>query len=164
MSIRINMLLRLAAGLAMTAALGAAAAPVTPSTMMANVFHLSQAGAVLEICFASAAFKAAPEERSAKLKQQAERLTGLVKKIGVHWSDPSLVPTYEATRDRIAGESRLKLHVKNYYEYCGEKLATEMEKYVVENEALLAPVFLTAPTKAVPRRAPDSPPAPQPPK
>ena len=130
----------------------------TPPQMMANVFRFSEAGAVLEICFESAAFKAAPPDRSAKLKLLATRLSGLVKQIGSHWSDSSLLPTYEATRDRIAGESRLKLHVKNYYEYCGERLATEMEKYVVENEALIAPVFLTAPTKAVPRRPPDPPP------
>ncbi len=135
----------------------------TPPQMMANVFRFSEAGAVLEICYQSAAFKTAPEERSAKLKQLGMRLAGLVKQIGSHWSDPSLLPTYEATRDRIAGESRLKLHVKNYYEYCGEKLATDMEKYVVENEALIAPVFLSAPTRAVPRREPDPPPVrPQP--
>lgn len=132
----------------------------TPPQMMANVFRFSEAGAVLEICFDSAAFKAAPAERAAKLKQLAGRLSGLVKQIGTHWHDSSLLPTYEATRDRIAGESRLKLHVKNHYEYCGDRLATEMEKYVVENEVLIAPVFLTAPTKAVPRRAPDPPPVP----
>ena len=130
----------------------------TPPQMMANVFRFSEAGAVLEICFESAAFKQLPAERSTKLKLLATRLSGLVKQIGTHWSDSSLLPTYEATRDRIAGESRLKLHVKNYYEYCGEKLAADMEKYVVENEALIAPVFLTAPSRAVPRREPDPPP------
>ena len=136
----------------------------TPPQMMANVFRFSEAGAVLEICFASAAFKEAPAERSTKLKLLASRISGLVKQIGAHWSDATLLPTYEATRDRIAGESRLKLHVKNYYEYCGEKLATDMEKYVVENEALIAPVFLSAPTRAMPRRPPDPPPVPLKPK
>ena len=130
----------------------------TPPQMMANVFRFSEAGAVLEICFKSAAFTAAPAERAAKLTLLAARLSGLVKQIGSHWSDSSLLPTYEATRDRIAGESRLLLHVKNHYEYCGERLATEMENYVVENEALIAPVFLSAPTRAVPRREPDPPP------
>jgi hypothetical protein len=130
----------------------------TPPQMMANVFRFSEAGAVLEICFESKAFTDAPADRAAKLKQLAGRLSGLVKQIGAHWRDSSLLPTYEATRDRIAGESRLKLHVKNHYEYCGERLATEMEKYVAENEALIAPVFLTAPTKAMPRRPPDPPP------
>ena len=127
----------------------------TPPQMMANVFRFSEAGAVLEICFASAAFEATPPDRAGKLRQLAMRISGLVKQIGTHWSDSSLLPTYEATRDRIAGESRLKLHVKNHYEYCGEKLAADMEKYVVENEALIAPVFLTAPSKALPRRPPD---------
>lgn len=138
----------------------AAHALQTPPQMMANVFRFSEAGAVLEICFESAAFRAAPPERAAKLRQLAGRISGLVKRIGSHWRDPSLLPTYEATRDRIAGESRLKLYVKNNYEYCGERLAAEMEKYVVDNEVLIAPVFLTAPTNAVPRRPPDPPPVP----
>ncbi|HYC38435.1 MAG TPA: hypothetical protein VEC19_18550 [Usitatibacter sp.] len=132
----------------------------TPPQMMANVFRFSEAGAVLEICFASEAFKALPGEKSAKLRQLAARLSGLVQRIGTHWSDPSLLPTYEATRDRIAAESRLKLHVKNHYDYCGEKLASSMEQYVVENEALIAPVFLSAPTRAVPRRPPEPQPIP----
>ena len=150
------------------AALALLALPVhalqTPPQMMANVFRFSEAGAVLEICFDSPAFREAPAERAAKLKQLAGRLTGLVKQIGAHWKDASLLPTYEATRDRIAGESRLKLHVKNHYEYCGEKLVSSMEQYVVENEALIAPVFLTAPTRALPRRPPDPPPVPLQPK
>ena len=133
----------------------AAQALQTPPQMMANVFRFSEAGAVLEICFASAAFAQAPPARAEKLKQLAGRISGLVKKIGSHWRDPSLLPTYEATRDRIAGESRLRLHVKNHYQYCGERLETEMEKYVVENEVLIAPVFLTAPDKPVPRRPPE---------
>ena len=127
----------------------------TPPQMMANVYRFSEAASVLEICFASEAFRSAPPERSAKLKQLAARLSGLVGKIGLHYRDTSLLPTYEATRDRIAGESRLKLHVKNHYEYCGEKLVAAMEQYVVENEALIAPVFLTAPDRTVPRRPPE---------
>lgn len=153
--------MRLALALALLLLLPPAALALqTPPQMMANVFRFSEAGAVLEICFASTAFTTLPTEKAAKLKQLAGRISGLVKQIGSHWSDPSLLPTYEATRDRIAGESRLKLHVKNHYEYCGERLAAEMEKYVVENEVLIAPVFLTAPTKAVPRRPPDPPPVP----
>jgi hypothetical protein len=35
---------------------------------------------------------------------------------------------------------------------------------VVENEALIAPVFLSAPTRAMPRREPDPPPVPLKPK
>lgn len=140
------------------AGLGAAAAPVTPSTMMANVFRLSEAGAVLEICFASAAFGTAPPERAEKLRQLAQRMAAVVGAIGTHYTDDTLVPTYEATRDRIAGESRLRLHVKNHYEYCGERLATEMEKYVAENEDLIVGYFKRGAPKAVQRRTPDPPP------
>ena len=158
MSTCIGPLLRVAAAVAMTAVLNAAAAPVTPSTMMANVFRLSEAGAVLEICFASAAFATVPAERAAKLRELSQRLGAVVQAIGAHYKDGTLPPTYEATRDRIAGESRLRLHVKNYYEYCGERLATEMEKYVAENEELVVGYFKRGAPKAQQRRTPDAPP------
>ena len=160
MSTRIGTLLRLVAVFAVTAGFTAAAAPVTPSTMMANVFRLSEAGAVLEICFRSAAFESVPAERSAKLRELAERMAAVVRAIGTHYKDDTLVPTYEATRDRIAGESRLRLHVKNHYEYCGERLATEMEKYVAENEELVVGYFKRGAPKAQQRRTPDPPPVP----
>lgn len=158
MSTCIRTLLRLAATAAMAVGLHAAAAPVTPSTMMANVFRLSEAGAVLEICFASAAFGNAPAERAAKLRELSQRLAAVVGAIGTHYRDGTLLPTYEATRDRIAGESRLRLHVKNYYEYCGERLATEMEKYVAENEELVVGYFKRGAPKSQQRRTPDPPP------
>ena len=150
----------MAATVAMTAGLGAAAAPVTPSTMMANVFRLSEAGAVLEICFASANFGTVPAERAAKLRELSQRLAAVVGAIGTHYKDSTLLPTYEATRDRIAGESRLRLHVKNHYEYCGERLATEMEKYAAENEDLVVGYFKRGAPKAQQRRPPDPPPVP----
>ena len=144
------------------ATLGTAHAGVTPSTMMANVYRFSEAGAVLEICYSSAAYAALPAERAEALRGLSTRLTRLVKAIGQYYEDGSVYASYEATRARIAGESRLKLHVKNHYEYCGEKLAADREKYVVENEALIAPVFLTAPTRALPRHPPGPPPVPAP--
>ena len=145
---------------AMTMAPAAVAGPVTPSTMMANVFRLSEAGAVLEACFASAAFASVPAERSAKLRDLSRRMAAVVRAIGTHYKDDTLVPTYEATRDRIAGEARLKAHVKERYEDCGDRLATEMEKYVAENEELVVGYFKRGAPKAQQRRTPDPPPVP----
>lgn len=131
----------LAAALLLVLAGGAASAGTAPSRMMANVFRLSEAGAVLQVCFASDAFKALPAQKAARLKDLGLRLARVVESIGRYYDDGSLPETYEATRDRIAGESRLRLHVKNYYQYCGDRLASEMEAYVAENEALLGTYF-----------------------
>jgi hypothetical protein len=148
--------LLLAFGLAATAA----HAGVTPSTMMANVYRFSEAGAVLEVCFESAAFKALPSERADAMRGLSSRLVRLVKAIGQYYGDATVLPTYEATRSRLAGESRLKLHVKNHYEYCGERLATEMDRYLTENELLLGRYF----SQDNPRSTQKRPPEPGPPK
>jgi hypothetical protein len=137
-----------------------AQAEVTPSTMMANVYRFSEAGAVLEICFASPGFKALPPDRTQALRAQSARLSRLVKAIGQYYGDSSLHPTYEATRERIAAESRLRLHVKNHYEYCGERLVADMDRYLAENELLLGRYF----TQENPKSTQKRPPPPGPPK
>lgn len=133
----------------MTAAPAFAATP--PSQMMANVYRLSQASAVLDICFASAAFKSLPGGDAAKLKELSRRIGDLIGAIGLHYRDHTLADTYDATRALIAVDTNLQLHVKNHYEYCGERLATSMSAYVAENEALLNGFFrkeaLKPPTK-----------------
>lgn len=140
----------LAAALAFPAQAG-----VTPSQMMANVFRFSEAGAVLEICFASEAFGALPPERAGALRQQAGRLARLARAIGQYYEDSTIAATYEATRDRIAAESRLKLHVKNHYGYCGENLVAEMDKYLAENELLLGRYFSQPNPRSTQKRPPE---------
>lgn len=130
-------------------------AGVAPSTMMANVYRFSEAGAVLEICFASEAFPRLEPAKAAALRALADRLGRLAKAIGQYYDDPSLAATYAATRDRIARESRLRLHVKNHYDYCGERLATEMDRYVAENEQLLAGYFSQSPPRPTGKRPPE---------
>jgi hypothetical protein len=144
-----------AACLAFCLACTAAHAEVTPSTMMANVYRFSEAGAVLEICFASPAFKAAPRERVEALEALALRIRRLVKAIGQYYGDASLHPTYEATRSRIAAESRLRLHVKNHYEYCGERLVADLDAYLAENELLLGRYFSQPNAKSTQKRPPE---------
>jgi hypothetical protein len=116
-------------------------AATPPSQMMANVYRLTQASAVLDICFASAAFKSLPGDEAAKLRDLSRRIGDLIGAIGMRYGDHTLADTYDATRARIAADTNLQLHVKNHYEYCGERLATSMSAYVVENEALLNGFF-----------------------
>jgi hypothetical protein len=120
---------------ATVAATATAATP--PGPMMANVYRLTEASAVLSICFESAEFKALPSDRATALKDLSARLGDLVQGIAGHYRDDSLYVTYENTRARIAADGKLKLQVKQMYQYCGERLSTEMERYVAENEALI---------------------------
>ena len=127
---------RTVAAAAATAAFAATAA-TPPGGMMANVYRLTEASAVLSICFESAEFKALPSGRATALKDLSARLGDLVQGIAGHYRDDSLYVTYENTRARIAADGKLKLQVKRMYQYCGERLSTEMERYVAENEALI---------------------------
>ena len=135
---------------------GAAHAATPPSTMMANVYRFSEAGAVLEVCFASPAFKAVPPERAEALRALSQRLARLVKAIGQYYGDSSIHASYEATRDRIARESRLRLHVKNHYDWCGERLIADLDKYLAENELLLGRYF-SQPNAGVTNKRPPEP-------
>ena len=122
---------------ALLAAALPAAAATPPSGMMANVYRLTEASAVLAICFDSAEFRALPSDRATGLKDLSARLGDLVQGIAGHYRDDSLFVTYENTRARIAADGKLKLQVKQMYQYCGERLSTSMERYVAENEALI---------------------------
>ncbi len=105
--------------------------------MMANVYRLTEAGAALDVCFKSSEYKALPTERVLELQGLSNRLGDLVRAIGKHYSDEGLYQIYESTKARISADPKLKLHVKNYYQYCGDRLAREMEAYVSENETLI---------------------------
>jgi hypothetical protein len=133
--------MRLALGSILLAAALPALAATPPSQMMANMYRLTQASAVLDICFASAAFKSLPGDEAARLKGLSRRIGELIGAIGMHYQDHTLADTYDATRAHIAADTNLQLHVKNHYQYCGEKLATSMDAYVAENEALLNGFF-----------------------
>ena len=131
---------RFAALLLWGVASGALAA-MPPSGMMANVYRLTEAGAALELCFQSAEYKALPAEKVREFRGLSSRLGEIVRSIGRHYGDPSLFETYESTKARISADSKLKLHMKNHYGYCGERLAREMETYVSENEKLIGEYF-----------------------
>lgn len=129
--------------LAVAAAVAAsnALAVTPPSGMMANVYRLTEASAVLAICFDSAEFKALPTGRASELRGLSSRIGDLVQGIAGHYRDDSLYATYENTRARIAADGKLKLQVKQLYSYCGERLSSEMGRYVAENETLLNGYF-----------------------
>lgn len=75
--------------------------------------------------------------RSLRIEALQDRLLGLVRRIGRHYGDDMVEASFDATRARIATEPKLRLHVKNSFEYCGARLRADMEKYVADNEALI---------------------------
>ena len=138
-----------------------ACAAATPSTSpkrlddrkMSTVYVYAQAGAILDLCLASPEAASFPEAKSREIGELAGRLGALVKSIGAYYRDPDLVGVYESTKANMAADTRLRFHVKNNHQNCGERTLGEMRAYVAENEALIG-TFLQrakeAPAKAAP--------------
>ena len=138
-----NLAHRIAALVAASAALSVNAAPqpakVAPQDdrRMSTVYLLAHAGAILDLCLASADAPKFPEAKSREIQELAARLGGIVKTIGTHYRDAELVGVYDATKANMATDTRLRFHVKNNHQNCGERTMGEMRAYVAENEALI---------------------------
>jgi hypothetical protein len=136
--------LRIAAlALAATATAASAAsqpakvAPPNDDRRMSTVYVLSQAGAILDLCMASPEATKFPEAKSKELQDLSSRLGGIVRLIGTHFRDAELVGVYDATKAQMATDPKLRFHVKNNHQNCGERTLGEMRAYVAENEALI---------------------------
>jgi hypothetical protein len=113
-----------------------------PSKMMANVYLLTEASSVLDICFDSPAYKSLPDDKAGKLKELSARLGELVRAVGTFYKDDSLYTVYESTKARISADPQLKQQTEAKYQSCGDRLLGQMEAYVAENETLLNSYFL----------------------
>ena len=122
-----------------------AASPATPAKAsapnddrrMSTVYVLAQAGAILDLCMASPDAARFPEAKSREIQELAGRLGGIVRTIGTHFRDDELLGVYESTKANMASDTRLRFHVKNNHQNCGERTLGEMRAYVAENEALI---------------------------
>lgn len=103
-------------------------------TKMANVYLLAHAGAILEVCRASAEAESFPEGKSREIADLSGRLVELVRTIAQHHRDGEVPALYEATKARMAADTKLQFHVKKNHESCGERTLGEMRAYVSENE------------------------------
>ena len=121
---------------------GNAAAAGTPSGMMANVYRLTEAAAVVTICTESPAFSELPADKVIAFNDLLARLGDLVGSIARHYGDETLQETFEATRGRIAGETVMKGYAKTKYQYCGDALLVDMQDYVETNEKLIGGYFI----------------------
>ena len=127
------------AALGLLAASAVAAMP--PPGMMANVYRLTEAAAVVTVCTRSDAFKALPADKARQMDGLLARLAAAVEAIGRHYRDDTLAATFEATRESIAGETAMRGYVKTKYQYCGDALLEDMTAYVESNEKLLNGYF-----------------------
>jgi hypothetical protein len=109
----------------------------TPAKMMANVYRLTEAAAVLNVCIESPAYKKLSSEKSLQLQGLVTRLSDLVQNLAKHYRDEALYPTFEATKTKLSSDAEMKAYARNKYQYCGEQLFLDMEAYVTENENLI---------------------------
>ncbi len=145
------MTMRKAALLLAAAGLGLPVHAATPPPrMMANVYLLAQAGAVLDVCLGSPDAGSFPAAKTEELTGLATRLGAVVQKIATHYRDDALASTYEATKAKMASEPGLRLHVKNNHQNCGEGLVGQMKAYVAENETLIGRFVAPKPANAPP--------------
>jgi hypothetical protein len=104
---------------------------------MSTVYVLAQAGAILDLCLASPDAARFPDAKSKEIQDLAARLGGIVRTIGTHYRDAELLGVYESTKANMAADTKLRFHVKNNHQNCGERTMGEMRAYVAENEALI---------------------------
>jgi hypothetical protein len=104
---------------------------------MSTVYVLAHAGAILDLCMASPDAASFPEAKSKEIGELATRLAALVQSIGAYYRDKELAGVYQSTKAHLAGDTRLRFHVKNNHQNCGERTLGEMRAYVDENEALI---------------------------
>ena len=115
----------------------AKALPPLDDRRMSTVYVFAQAGAIHDLCMASPDAARFPEAKTKELQELAARLGGIVKTIGTHYRDAELMGVYDATKANMAADTRLRFHVKNNHQNCGERTLGEMRAYVAENEALI---------------------------
>jgi len=108
----------------------------TPKPMLQNVYALTEAGAILQICFESPAYKALSSKNALELHGLLLRVGDLIQAIGKHYNDDALYTTYEMNKVKMSSDPQLKKHTKDSYHFCDEKLFSEMHGYLTDNEKL----------------------------
>lgn len=113
----------------------------TPKQMADNVLSLTEAAAILNVCFESKAYKKLPVEEALELHGLEIRVTDLVQKITDHYNDEALYMTYEKMRLKISSDPAMKEYGRKEYQYCSNHLLSEMDAYLAENEQLINGFF-----------------------
>ena len=106
----------------------------TPKPMAKNVFHITQAAAILDVCFDSAAFEELDTSAALQLFKLEMRLIRVVERIANRYNDDALYLAFEITRVNLSSDSKFQQDAQEKYHYCGDLLFDDMEAYVSEIE------------------------------
>ena len=87
----------------------------TPKPMLANVHALSEAGAMLNICFESPSYKKLNSIDALKVHGLLIRLADLVQAIAAHYKDQVLYSAYEMAKVKMSADPSLKEYAKTKY-------------------------------------------------
>ncbi|NGZ97288.1 MAG: hypothetical protein CV089_14420 [Nitrospira sp. WS110] len=109
----------------------------TPKSMLQNVHTLTEAAAVLQICFESPVYKTLSSEKALELHGLLIGIGNLVGAIGKHYNDNTLYMTYEVRKSRMSSDQELKQYAKVTYHFCDEKLFSEMRDYLIDSEKII---------------------------
>ena len=112
-----------------------------PPKMMANVYRLTEAAAVLNVCLESPPYRNLSNEKALQLHGLVIRLKDLVQNVAKHYGDEALYLIFETTKHKLSSDAEMKTYAKSKYQYCGDQLFLDMEAYVTENENLINGYF-----------------------
>ncbi len=108
-----------------------------PKPMVDNVLALTEAAAVLNVCFESPAYEQLDTSAAMQFHDLTMRLTSLVKRISDRYDDEALYIDFEVGRVRMSSGPALQRYVQEKYQFCSDALLDEMEAYVSETESQL---------------------------
>ena len=108
-----------------------------PKQMVDDVYALTEAAAVLIVCFESPSYKQLDTHAALQLFDLLLRLADLVERIANRFDDEALYFTFEIGQVEMSSDPELKQYVQREYQYCGESLFEEMEAYISEVESQL---------------------------
>src|SRR4249920_2846465 len=86
-----------------------------PPKMMANVYRLTEAAAVLNVCFESPPYKKLSNEKALQLQGLVIRLADLVQNVAKHYRDETLYLIFETTKTKLSSDAEMKTYAKNKY-------------------------------------------------
>ena len=108
-----------------------------PKPMVDYVLALTEAAAILNVCFESPAYEQLDDTAALRFFDLTMRLTSLVKRISDRYDDEALYIDFEVGRVMMSSGPALQRYVQVKYQFCSDSLFDEMGAYVSETESQL---------------------------
>ncbi|MEX2617953.1 MAG: hypothetical protein WD767_17840 [Alphaproteobacteria bacterium] len=138
--------MRIAATFVLAGSLAAASAvakppQVLPDQMFSNLYALTQASSILQICAESDSWSALPDNRKKLLHRLQNDIDVLVRKIARKF-DNDVFEFYATERDSAARDPEFIRQYGAQYGHCGDAMFERMQWYVYDSQQKLD-FFLT---------------------